>query len=347
MKHVVCIVVLLSVLLPAQTLKRGKLVEVDSLMAMALQPEMIKHAGDKGILFGYSDEEGAVRFLSYDGTTNYRYDLSQVPGDLVNPFRTYSDISSDGSTVYVMWTWNPDPHIAVATCTLSRFDLNGHYRDTIKMDGKFDDCYQLSVWDKDRIILTARTLDGNPFIGVYQPNGQFVKKITLPGDVRISHDEKHKRTLDVGDDLSVFKYMAMTTIDDDQQGNFVIQRRSADNVQDSSIPTVIFIIDRNGDVKRFTLPKPTTKYGNVVFLHPFHGHIVVLFAEQNDVSEWAKAVMRVYDYDGKLISENEYIPRDFGFMLLDWTPERALFGTQAGNPRAAVKHFGIIEAIPQ
>lgn len=327
----------------------GTVTEVKSLFAMALTPDLIKHAGSNGVVFAYTGEPSAFRYVSFDGQTSYRYDLGMVPDAMVNPFHNYSDFASDGSSVYVLWNWNPDPHLDVATCTLSRFDLDGQYRGTLKMDGKFQACYKLGMIDKDRLVLMAENMDGTPFTGLYQVNGQFIKKIALPNDVRVapkSKDPKDFGLLEVVNDNEVANYEGFSTIDNDGDGNLFIVRRSASGVTNPDFPTVIYAVLPTGDVKSFKLEKPKTKYGNIILIRPFHRRIVVVGVEQEDLSQWAKCSMRVYGMDGKLISEHRYVPRDFGSMLLDWTPRRALFGTQAGDPNLKVKHFGIIEAIP-
>jgi hypothetical protein len=330
-------------------LRQGKLTEVPSLMAMPLVPEFIKRAGDNGVLVVYEGESGGVRYLSFDGQRTVRYDLNLVPQDMTNPFRNFSDVTSDGSVVYVLWNWNPDPHQARAICTLSSYDLaDGHYRGTIKMDGVFEGCDKIASLGPEQLVLMAQNLDGSPFHGIYQTNGQFVKKLSFPKDIRYVSKDKPKdkyEPLEIVDDLGFSKY-SLSTIDNDGEGNLFMIRRSEDSLEDTSIPIVVFSMNRNGEIHRFQLPRPKTKYGSVVAVRASHQHVVVLTSEQNDRSEWVKAVLRVYDATGKLVQEDGYIPQDFGFMLIDWTPERTLFGMQAGNPRAKVKHFGILEALP-
>jgi len=341
---------LLTQILAGQELRRGSVIEVDGLYNLAIATEMVKNAGNCGKLFAYDDKLTEIHYLGCDGKTHHTYDLEKIDPKYKDAYDTSPGFTSDGSGVYVLYGHNPVPHVELAQCFVARFDIDGSYRGVKQLDGDFIACTQLAMLNPNTLVLGAITPDRMPFLGLFQTSGQFIRKVELKGDMTFTDDTK--RSLDsslvFNDEYKFNGYIQASALDNDGAGNVVLIRHSDADTNREAIkePTVFFTLTRDGDVKRFVLPKSKHQYAVLLATpRPFNGHIVTLWAESDTASEPMKAYLRVYDFEGKQVQESQYNPRLFGSLLFDWNEQRALFFSQGGDQNLKVRPLALAEAV--
>lgn len=341
------VMLLLSAGFLSAQMRKGTLTEINGLMALPIADDAAKHAGDNGFIFWYAQNHDVLFYQSFDGKTTYTYQTKQVEAQLVNEYHNWSDYASDGSSVYILWNYNPVVHVILSKCKISRFDIDGQYRGTVPLDGDYSACHNVALADGKTLAITATATDKTPFIGLFKTNGQLIRRIDLAGDLRMTEDKDKKlEPLEFRDDFILDSYEQMSLLDNDGEGNVVLTRRYLPNEGEEPQPTVVFMIDRNGRVKHFVLERPKSKYGKTFVTRPYHQHFVTIGSERTDASDPARIFLRVYDFKGKLLNEQR-LSINFGFMLTDWNEHRALFLTQAGDPTLKVRHLGLIEALPE
>ncbi len=340
------LVVMSAGLLGAQ-MRPGTLIELNNLMALPIADQAAKHAGNNGYLFYYGQNRPVIIYQSFDGHETYKYDTNLVEKQLVNEYHNWSDYTGNGSSVYVLWNYAPTPHVPLSQCKLSRFDKDGQYRETVRVEGEYYSCHNIALADSNTLVMAATGLDRMPFVGLFQTNGQLIRRLNLTDDLHMTADKKKRLApLEFNDAYTLDLYEQMSLMDSDGDGNVMLVRRYLEQQDESPLPTVVFYIHPDGTSNRSILEAPHTKFGHTFLIRAFHNRIVTIGTERNDASEVAKCVLRVYDNHGKLL-QDKHLPIQFGFALLDWNEHRALFATQAGNPRAQVRHLGIIEALPE
>jgi hypothetical protein len=337
---------------PPPQLQRGALTEVKQLYSLPIMTEL-KAAGDCGKLFLYFNQFTKLHYFSCDGSVTHVYDLEKVDPKYMGDYNVASDFSSDGSTVYVLYAHNPVPHIELADCNVAKFGINGDYQGAVKLEGPdFIGCTQLVSVDRDTLMLQAISTTRLPFIGLFRTNGNLIKELHLPGDMSFTDDPKQKLddTLVFNDEEKFSLYIQVSRLENDGEGNIVLFRQSPADTNEEKIkePNVFFIVQKEGTMKHFALPKPKAKTALLIDTpRPFHGRIVTLWAETDDASQPMKAMMLVFDFDGHQVSASQFNPGLFGSKLVDWNEHRSLFLTQAGDITLKVRPLGIAEALPQ
>jgi hypothetical protein len=327
----------------------GSVVKVDGLYELMIADDGVKSAGNSGFVFWTVANRNLILYQSFDGKTTYRYLLDQVEREKIDKTRNWADFTSDGSSVYVLGNLVTSYRSGITSCTVLRFDLDGQYRGATKLDREYRFCRQIAVLDKNTLVVGGESLVGNPFLCMYQTNGQFIREIHLPGDVRLTKKKVTNRKpgeLDVTSEQDLEDYSTYTLMDSDGEGNVVITRRIVDTGVEgrSSRPWVVFSITRNGEITRFTLERPKTRFGNTFVVRPLHGHVVTVDMQQDEPRSLLHLWLRAYSFRGKRIAEYE-LERPLGPPLLDWNEHRALFATQPVDPREKPHQFTMIEGI--
>jgi len=345
----ITLLVLVSAGFLSAQMRKGTLTEINNLMALAISDEAVKHAGDNGFIFWYAQNHSVLFYQSFDGKTNYKYDTNQVEAKAVNEYHNWSDYTSDGSSVYVLWNYNPVVHVTLAHCKLSRYDIDGQYRGTVQMDGDYYACHNIAALDGNTVVMTATATDLTPFVGLFKTNGQLIRRLDLPGDLHMT-ENAHKKLGPLefrsDDSFTMSIYQQTSLLDSDGQGNVFLTRRYISEKDEDSLPTVVFKISGYGEISHFVLEKPKTKYGKTFVTRPYRDRFVTIGTERVDASDPAKIFLHVYDSKGKLLKEQR-LSIVFGFMLVDWKDSEATFLTQAGDPSLKVRHLGLIKALPE
>jgi hypothetical protein len=329
----------------------GSLIKVDNLLELTIGDDGVKSAGENGFVFWFAANRNVLVYQTFDGKTTYKYDLKQVENNKVDRTHNWSDFTSDGSSVYVLWNLVLKYRPPVTNCALSRFDIGGQYRGTIKLDGEFGFCRQIAVLDHGRMIVGGEKLDGKPFLCMFQTNGQLIREVHLPRDVRLTNkkpDKEKLAELEVKNESDLEEYSSWTLMDSDGDGNVAITRRIVDTHVEgrSADPWVVFVITRTGEITRFTLERPKTRFGNTFVIRPLNRHVITIDMEQDNPSSFLHLWLRAYTFDGKRVTEYE-LARPLGPPLLDWNEHRALFATQPRNPRDMPNQFVMIEGVPR
>jgi hypothetical protein len=337
---------------PVPQLRQGALSEVKQLYSLPIMSEL-KSAGDCGKLFQYFNQFSKLHYFSCDGAVTHEYDLTKVDPKYKDDYSVLSDFTSDGSTVYTLYGHNPKPHVELADCYVAKFGITGDYKGAVKLQGPdFIACTQLVSVDRDTLLLGAISTTRTPFLGLFSTSGQFLKELHLPGDMTFTDDPKQKLddSLVFNDEDKFALYAQVSKLDNDGEGNVVLFRHSPADTNEEQIkePNVFFIVQKDGTMKHFALPKPSAKTALLIDTpRAFHGHIVTLWAETNDASQPMKAMIRVFDFDGHEVHAYQFNPVQFGSKLVEWNERKSLFLTQAGDITLKVRPMGILEALPQ
>lgn len=356
-------------------LKRGSITTVDGLRALPLGGA--KYAGN-GFIFQYRDDP-FVRYASFDGKTTYQYDTDSIPSKYMSPSKHIASFASDGASVYVLTYTRADdkkPKFARNNnkIFISRFDIKGPYISTQALDGVYDNCLQFSLAGRsnDMFVVSCMQVEKNktefndpvrgwdpaPFVGLFQTNGQFLRRLELPNDITmdltvVSDKEpskwayaknKPKHSLDALTLGAAEEMILNTPLCNDLQGNMMVSRFIAFDGQThvNQVP-VVFVLDPYLNVKRVELQAPTMKYGGPLEIKLMGGMIIALYRESNDASERPRFILRVFNTNGKVVRAYSYDPFEFGVALVDWNSHRALFATQTGDPRNPT--LGLIEGL--
>ena len=352
---------------------------IEGLRALPMSMDVVRRAGDHGFLFQYLHDP-YVRYASFDGKTTYQYNTDLIPDRYINKFRSVLDYVSDGSSVYMLtdkgnYATNPNPETVTNTARafISRYDIKGAYRSTVELEGKYDYCVRLAfaggssellivscvATEKNKTPFTdpVRGYDPTPFVGLFQTNGQFLRRLELPNDLESvptvdssKHDGGYElakvkaiHSLDAKSPSDLEYIITQSCLDNDSQNTIITRFSPFWGTGHADQTPVVYVLDRNLTVRRIELPKSQTRMGGISDIRLMRGRIVTLYRETNDASERWRFILRVYDLKGKLVSEYGYDPYDFGVALLDWNPHRALFATQTGDPKDP--RLGVIEGM--
>lgn len=355
MKRIAALVLILSVatFLMAQTekaprmLQRGSVIEVKGLRALPIGG--IRYGGPDGFLFKY-DNDRTVRYASFNGQVNHSYDQGLIPKYAV--YDGIIDYSyADGDVYTLTYSGKDDKYI-------SRYSFDGTYQSSAKIEVPDDaGCAFMSYISQGELLLNcfrAIKLEGKmpntvrmPYTAIIRTNGTLVKELTLPKDVtlRENDEQKEKHDLDARTPEEIEIMLDTGYTDQDAYGNVLLSRYipfNGENNLEREHP-ILYIIKHDGHIARVRLPASGKKNGGIVFARLIDGKIVSVWTERNDASERYKTYLRVFDFTGKKVGEWQYNILDFGNLVVQWNPEKALFITQTGKP--VKPSLGLIEAL--